>query len=264
MTVATEAGHWYAQDGSPAYEIEGKTGLRPTTLRDARKLNLSPSVTTIIRCADAPALNNWKQRQILMAALTLPKIEGEDTETYAQRIVRDSQEQANTARDIGTAIHGAIEKWLNWEPCDPTYGLHVTGAGDALKTWCGTDALRPERSFCHPLGFGGKCDVYKKPSLGLDECHPGYVVDFKSKDFTGDKLPDVYENHSMQLAAYREGFGMPDARGAIIYVSTSVPGLTHLVEIDQEELARGWNMFCALLTYWQNKNRYFPNETLAA
>ncbi len=38
--------HWYDTDGNPHYEIEGKTGIRNTTLRDARKHGWVPSVST--------------------------------------------------------------------------------------------------------------------------------------------------------------------------------------------------------------------------
>lgn len=265
--IATEAGHWYTLTGEPAYEIVGANGnLRPTTLRDARKLNLVPSVTTIIKCADAPALNKWMRDQVLMAALTLPKIDGESMEAYAKRIMDDSRQQAATARDIGTAIHGGIEKQLCGGFCAPEHASHVGAALRALHEWCsGLEEIRPERSFCHPLGYGGKCDVHKKPSIDLNETHNGFVADFKSKDFTENNLPGVYENHSMQLSAYREGFEMPSARCAIIFVSTAVPGLTHLVEVDEVELQRGWKMFRALLTYWQTKNNYAPQtEELAA
>jgi hypothetical protein len=262
--VATEAGHWYTLTGEPAYEVVGANGkTRPTTLRDARKLSLVPSVTTIMGCADKPALTRWKIDQTLMSALTLPKIEGESLEAFARRIKADSEEQASTARDIGTAIHGCIERHLcGLEIFE--HREHVQGAIDTLGQWCALEEIRPERSFAHPLGYGGKCDVHKKPSIDLNETHNGFVADFKSKDFTADKLPGVYENHSMQLAAYREGFEMPLARCAIIYVSTKIPGLTHLVEVEEAELARGWEMFKALLTYWQWKNNYVPQEALAA
>jgi hypothetical protein len=258
--IATEAGHWYTATGLPAYEIEGKNGeLRPTTLRDARKLNLYPSVTTIMRCADAPALNRWKQQQILMSALTLPRLDDETTEAYAARIVKDADEQSNKARDIGSLIHGCIERCLLQGAYDDAYASHVEGSLEALGGWCGLESIRPEKSFCHPLGFGGKVDVHKKPEIDLNVNHPGFVADFKSKDFDSDNLPLTYENHAMQLAAYREGFDMPDARCAIIFVSTKVPGLTHLVEIGSDELTRGWEMFKALLSFWQLKNRYAPN-----
>ena len=53
--------HWYDKDGSPRYEIEGKTGLRPTTLRDARKHGWVPSVSTIWKdVVAAPGLVSWR------------------------------------------------------------------------------------------------------------------------------------------------------------------------------------------------------------
>jgi hypothetical protein len=62
----------------------------------------------------------------------------------------------------------------------------------------------------------------------------------------------------MQLAAYRQGLKLPDknARCAIVYVSTTVPGLARLIEIPQEELVKGWRMFYSLLHYWQAKTGY--------
>ena len=66
MTVATEAGHWYKRDGATAYTIEGANGkVRNTTLRDARKHGLLPSVTTIMRVAASPALEKWKRLDLL-------------------------------------------------------------------------------------------------------------------------------------------------------------------------------------------------------
>ena len=50
-----DTGHWYTKDGAPAYTVEGKTGVRNTTLRDARKLGLIPSVTTIISIMEKKA-----------------------------------------------------------------------------------------------------------------------------------------------------------------------------------------------------------------
>ena len=69
-TADSESGHWYAADGSPAYRITGKNGKeRNTTVADARKLNLVPSVSGIIGVAAKPALTVWLQEQAILAAL---------------------------------------------------------------------------------------------------------------------------------------------------------------------------------------------------
>ena len=69
-TRASESQHWYDRQGNPMYTVIGKNGKeRNTTLRDARTMNLVPSVTTILNVAAKPALNVWLQRQVLMACL---------------------------------------------------------------------------------------------------------------------------------------------------------------------------------------------------
>jgi precorrin-2 methylase len=111
-----ESTHWYDREGKPAYTVKAKDGTdRPTTLRDARKLNLVPSVTSIIKCAAAPGLQIWMQQQVLLAALTLPKVAGESEKEYLDRIITDSQEQARKARERGTAIHAAIQGFYQGE-----------------------------------------------------------------------------------------------------------------------------------------------------
>jgi hypothetical protein len=264
--VASEAGHWYLPDGTPFYTIIGKNGKeRNVTLRDAKKVGAAPSVTGITDCAASWGLTNYFIQQTLLAGAAIPRDPTEDDPEWMARVLARSKEHASTARDKGTLIHGCIEKHLCNEQYDQAYVEHVRGALAALGDWCdGLEDLCPERSFYHPLGYGGKSDIHKKPAIEINSVHSGFVADFKSKDFDADKLPGVYDNHAQQLVAYREGLGMPSARCAIIYVSTKIPGLTHLVEIEEDELVRGWEMFKALLTYWQWKNNYVPQEALAA
>src|SRR5438132_5206118 len=77
-TLPSESEHWYFQDGQPCYTIIGKNGKeRATRLNDARKLDLVPSVTKILNEAAKPGLESWKAKQILEAALPLPKLDGE-------------------------------------------------------------------------------------------------------------------------------------------------------------------------------------------
>src|SRR5216117_4037187 len=72
--LASEQGHWYARDGSPVYQVEAKKGgMRTTTIRDAFKLDLVPSVTAILNIAAKPGLEIWKANQVLDSALTLDR-----------------------------------------------------------------------------------------------------------------------------------------------------------------------------------------------
>ena len=248
--VASEAGHWYAKDGTPRYETDG----RPTTLRDARKQGLLPSVSMIAKCASAYHLEQWKRKRDLRNAIVNPYSSSEEIESYVERIISISDGEGAKVMDLGSAIHGCIECHLLSKQFDLEYKQHVDGALECLAGWCGLDGLLPEKSFAHPLGYGGKCDAHKK----------GWVADYKTKDFGPEDQLKAWDNHAIQLAAYREGFVMPNARCAIIYVSTRVPGLTHLVEVEEKKLKKGWGMFKGLLDYWQHKNSYMVKETVYA
>lgn len=242
-----ESTHWYDRTGKPAYTVKAKDGTdRPTTLRDARKLDLVPSVTTIIKCAAAPGLEMWKANQLMMAALTLPRLQDEPEKDWLSRVAQDSKEHARKAAERGTAIHASVQGYF--ERGGTKGDAHCTGAADQLFCWLGVDAnaWQAEASFSHVMGFGGKVDL---------SCSRA-VVDFKTKEFAeGDDLK-TWDEHAMQLAAYRQGLRNPLARCAIVYVSVTNPGLARLIEIPEEDLKRGWECFKALLAYWQAKSKY--------
>lgn len=240
----SEAGHWYERNGVPAYTIVGANGkTRNTTLRDARKLNLVPSVTTIINVAAKPGLDRWKQEQVLLAALTLPKIDAESDDEYIIRILDDSKDAARSAADAGTDIHASIEAFYRGETRD-RHQEHVKGVIKVLDGYFGQQPWVAERSFAHEAGYGGKVDLHA----------PELVVDVKTKDFTDPSRVDGYDEHVMQLAAYRVGLGMPNARCANLFVSRSQPGLCVIKEWTPAQILNGWMMFNSLLTFWQLKN----------
>jgi hypothetical protein len=243
---ASDSGHWYQRDGAPMYTVEAKDGSqRNTTLRDARKLNLVPSVTTILKCAASPGLDAWKQNQLLLAVLTLPRGQTESEDAWLVRVVRDSKETGRKAADRGTEIHGAIEQFyegvLIAEMMDYQLGVDAK-----INEHFGKLELKAEKSFSHELGFGGKVDLQAD----------GVVIDIKTSDFTDPKKVVGYESHLMQLSAYRVGLGMPEARCANVFVSRVEPGLCHVIEWSAEDLNKGWEMFRSLLNYWQASKSY--------
>lgn len=121
------AEHWYSRAGEPAYQqVTQKGGLRATDLRDARKLGLVPSVTTVLAVVAKPQLEKWKRDQSVMAALTLPRQDGETEETLLRRIYTDSEAQAKAAAEEGTRIHDAIEQYFKeGYPATGPYIAHV-------------------------------------------------------------------------------------------------------------------------------------------
>jgi hypothetical protein len=240
--------HWYTKDGAPAYTIQGKTGVRNTTLRDARKLGLLPSVTTINGMLSKAGLDTWKQQQVLLAALTLPRQPDEPEADWLARVMQDSKATGREAAERGTAIHAVIEAYFDqvYMPEKPAY---LDGIDKALEQAFGSQLWLSEKSFGHPLGYGGKCDLMATPVNGKGN---GFVVDFKTKDTNLDKI-DVFFEHEMQLAAYREGLGVQAARCAIVFVNGTT-NQVKLIEIEDQKLQNGWECFQHLLRVYQIKN----------
>ena len=75
--------------------------MRPTTLRDARKLGLLPSVTNVLGVINKPELVEWKMTQAVLAALTLPRLEGEGEDAFAKRVVEQGKDVVEDAREGG-------------------------------------------------------------------------------------------------------------------------------------------------------------------
>ena len=242
-------GHWYTTQGTPAYTTIGKTGERPTTLRDAKKLGLLPSVTTIIGVANkGEGLQRWMQEQAILAALTLPRLEGEEEGVWLSRVMKDSKATGREAAERGTAIHNIIQGYFEqmYLPEKPAY---LDAIDNALKHHFGNQPWLSERSFGHRLGFGGKCDLMAKPINGQGT---GFVVDFKTKTTDLDKI-DVWFEHELQLASYREGLNLPNARCAIVFVN-GITNQVKLVEVEESRLQKGWECFQYLLRFYQVKN----------
>jgi len=244
-----ENGHWYTKQGTSAYTTIGKTGERPTTLRDAKKLGLLPSVTTIIGVANkGEGLQRWMQEQAILAALTLPRLENEEESVWLSRVMKDSKATGREAAERGTVIHNIIQGYFEqmYLPEKPAY---LDAIDNALSNAFRSQPWLSERSFGHPLGFGGKCDLMAKPINGQGT---GFIVDFKTKTTDLDKV-DVYFEHELQLAAYREGLNLPNARCAIVFVNGTT-NQVKLIEVEESRLQKGWECFQHLLRFYQVKN----------
>lgn len=246
--------HWYTNTGKPCYEVAKKDGgMRSTTLADARKLGLVPSVTTVLGVLAKPALETWKIEQGIMAALTLPRLTDEPESVWLRRVREDSGKQAKDAADEGTRIHDAIECSFKGKVVEDRFKPHVAGVrAKLLEVFPHVNDWVSESSFCHPYGYGGKVDLHS-PSTGI-------VVDFKGKDgdFTdGKKL--AYDQH-WQLAAYQHGLDLESNVCANLFFSRSHPGLvaSHVWSI--KEMQEGWEVFQASLQVWKTIKRYDPSQ----
>ena len=178
---ASESGHWYDTDGNCAYEMpyaDPKKGMRPTTLRDARKHNLFPSVTTIMKVKAAPGLERWKINQAIDSALTLPMNDGESLDAYKLRVLADASEQGRKAAEYGTYIHGVLESFYATGNVHKEHTDIVCAVDKMITAVCGNQEWCAEKSFASTLGYGGKVDLHS----------PNWIIDFKTKEFSEDDV----------------------------------------------------------------------------
>jgi|TARA_R110002124_G_scaffold254149_1_gene419655 hypothetical protein len=246
-----ESGHWYEPTGEPAYTTLSKDGsVRNTTLRDARKRSLLPSVTTIMGVAAKPALENWKVDQGLLAASTLVRGVDEPLESFMSRAKHESKQAGKVAATRGTEIHGEIEQGFRTGSRGKQSVAH-TAVVKVLDSLYPDEKWHAERSFASPRGYGGAID------LRSDDV----FVDFKTKDnLDPSARAPVYDEHGMQLSAYAEGVGVPAPRRMSLFIDRADPSIVSYYEWSADSHARHLAMFLTLLHYWKLLKKYDPTE----
>jgi len=242
--------HLYTANGEPVYKVpyaDKKRGLRDATLRDAKKMGLFPSVTEVLRILDKPGLNRWKETQVLESALTLPRGEKESDKEYMARIRKDATELSISARDEGTRIHDALESCFKNRVVPKQYrSLTESVRWEVMKHFDLRSGWVAEQSFGHGAGYGGKVDLYNEN---------GIVIDFKTKEKLKPKM--AFDEHLMQLTAYRQGLLLGNARLANVFVDYD--GNVEIYEwTDINQITRCHNMFMACLKLWKLQKDHDP------
>lgn len=270
--------HWYHHNGDPCHFVPNeaarkrgdKGAMRETTVKDARKLNLNPSVTTVTKIVDkGDFLLEWTIKQALYAAAVhpdgWPKFSGlsvtlsEDHPEFvewASKCRADAKRQVTVKAERGSILHDAMMRaHKEYHTIEPQYLAHVDGMMAMLAEQFGKRQWRAEWTFAHPLGFGGSVDLHTEP----DDPDP-IILDYKFKDFGEGKRAEqfVYDEHRMQLGGYRIGLIMPRARCFNAFGSISDPGLVLLHEHTEADIQQGEAMFKAALALFQAKTGYVP------
>ena len=243
--------HWYTQEGKPNHKVpyaDPKKGLRDATIRDAKKYSLSPSVTGGLGVLDKPGLNNWKEDQAILSAYTMPREKDESDKQFISRVKRESKEKAKLAAETGTEIHQAVENAFSGRAIDSKWFEIAFKVKNTIESKYGVGGWKTEESFCHPIGFGGAVDLNNRGFRIL--------ADMKTKEELKPKM--AYDEHIMQLAAYREGLEFPtDTMLVNIFISWEGEVVFH--EWEQDDADRGWEMFQLCHRLWCQQKRYDPN-----
>ena len=253
LVISDQAGHWYTAEGESAHVVIGKNGNeRNTTVADARKMGLYPSVTSILGIMDKPQLTAWKIEQAIMSSLTLTKGDDETLEEYAKRIVKDSKESTTKAAEHGTKMHTEMENILLGRSCsnDETLQPYI----DTFKKWAESNV---EKTYwCEKglvgAGYAGRCDAYVKLRDVGDA-----IIDLKNRK-VNPKYDPFYDTDCAQLWAYRAASENPKcACVSVVLASNDANKITSKVW-DEDELYQSGIAFCAMQKVWSWVKNYTP------
>lgn len=234
--------------------------LRASTIRDAKKNGWYGSVTTIQNLLDKPALNDWRISEHLKIAYELREEAGmASLESWMQFVKDQTQAALDAAPQAGTDFHDSMEKFiLGSLPDNHEHFIACAATADALRKYTQVDAhvWVPEKSFVHEMGFAGKVDAHYEL-----RSHEKFVVDFKTKDRADKFKPGkmAYKEMCQQLAAYRVGLGMQNARCLNVFVCIPT-GQVEIHEWEQDELDKEFANFSDLLRIWLRNAGYTPGQ----
>lgn len=261
-----DSGHYYWRNGDSAYELPLKTDpsrTKKTTLADARKLGLVPSVTTILKAKSSPALESWRIRKVLEAAYN-NKDSGIPLDQWSGMVKEEAFEIVGRSADEGTQYHLVVESVVNNQDL-PDYELSIPPEffSGFCEWWAGmgVTCVETEVGFAHPLGYGGRMDF-----VGYDEGGRDVFIDWKTQDTAGKKKCGFYrDSFPVQLSAYMEGYRdkiardmlfLNDPRMISVVISRDEPGRIEHKEWDDPEMYL--DAFKALFEWWKFDKQFDP------
>ena len=248
--------HWYDSTGKLVAQVPNasKPGeLRDTTIRDARKLGLKPSVTTVQGILDKPMLNDLKVEQAIIAALNHVRDWSPSDILINQDIgnIKDSAEQhTRFAADFGTAVHSLISDHFSGKVLSATspLGFQAMDIAVAAVEWMGQVGIVCERSeFTFVNEWAGTIDL-----LGRWHGIP-IIADFKTREDL-DKTVNWYDEQPLQLSGYALGIEEPERARVSILIDRNKKGLVvHKEWPKKEKWDRQW---MKLWEYWKESKEW--------
>ena len=243
-------GHWYDKDGNPRHITNG----RATTLRDARKHNLVPSVSTVWGdMVNKPMLHRWKENGMMEAMYNGDGCINCDEENLFEARERSARDvfyaMQQDTQDRGTTVHDALEKKFKGEKIPAGFSEICNNVEEALDRVCGKQTWVPEKTFAHREGYGGMVDLHSEK----------FCVDFKTKALDPDKeviiKKMIYPDHGVQLAAYDYGLGNSGRTLINLFIDVNS---RRVYEWEHDNPEYSLECFMAALKLWKLMKNYDP------
>ena len=248
--------HWYNKTGEAVFEVpKVKGGMRKTTIADARKMGLYPSVTTVLGILDKPQLGDWKLEQMALAAFASPANGSEPFEVYHQHLLTKAFEQVSDAADLGTAIHAALEAHFKGQPIEAGMDTYVEPVARLIDREGISFNEHELRLVNAQVGYAGTTDavITRNGKTG--------ILDFKSRKTKPGVACTPWETEPLQIAAYGVAkFGHVPEIGANVYISTTEKGRVEICWHSYEDLVEAWKTFQSCVQIWQYLKSYRPPQ----
>ena len=265
--------HWYDADGKPRHTyINKKGGVSKTTIREAKKFNWYPSVTTILGALDKPQLKQWAHRQITDWCYASRPGEEQSADDYFAKAIEGAFQQVQDAADAGTLIHAALEahgRGLDWDrnaqvylpQLEHAFPVHVL-VDPVLEFFKAekVEGIAFEKVLVNQEhGFAGSADLIAYTKRGVA------VIDFKTRKTSAKYKVEPYDGQPMQIAAYaKTHFRGINPVGCNVYISTTEPGRVEACWYDEEQVKAEYAAFGHLCAVWQHLKGYRPQAEVSA
>lgn len=255
--------HWYDLAGNPRHSAG---------LREARKENLLPSVTTVLGVWPKQILETYKIEQAIKACFEVTRGLDETMECYIQRIYDHSTEHRKATAAFGKRIHSACE-YVNLNNgevpvLEKDIERHVLAYRDwylkNVKTVFSAETVAVNSL----LGFAGTYDLAAE-ILDIDNVFIPSIADIKTQNWKDKPRPNIYDTWQFQLAAYAKTLNdyIPGLiRGGVSIVINSDPNaaddrLLYVHRWDWAHYPTALRKFMACLALWrENKNFYYGSN----
>jgi len=266
MAVLTKqrqsSSHWYTRVGEPAHKQPKAKGggLRPTTLADARKQSLIPSVTTVTGIMAKPTLERWKLNQVGLTAFDSRPTDEETADYYCKRIVSQSMESTDEAANFGTEVHDALEKMFA-DGIEPPEELAVYC--QPVKNWFaekGLEFIEAEKRLVNlKRGYAGMTDIIARGKAGQ-----AAIIDWKTRKTREGQKVTPYDWQPEQIAAYAAAYWGEEAvlggqvTGANVFISSTEPGRLDVSSYDGSKIKESYEIFLKITDLWRYMKGYDP------
>lgn len=268
-----DTSHWYSRTGASVHQVPMKTDatrLRNTTITDARKMNLLPSVSNYLNVVANEGLNQWKMGQIAITAATLGRQAGEEDETFADRIIHEAMSYTRSKADFGVGMHAAIEDYLlgGILPSEQEFPVpQVLEFWPPVQEWLDNnidEVVASEYVVVNSRGYAGQVDlkVQLKGEAAATAMmtNPNFegriILDYKTRNHKDNEPMPSHEREVWQGAAYSAADPCTHEGGKLLpfanlYISSRKSGVIRFLPYTEAEMEEALRAFGHIMALWK-------------